>query len=126
MVPSVRQPPGATIMTNQPPSSSGHVRTTVDFAVSTRRSRDQPDDPEPNALRPEPPTPGGARADEPKSSAAPTPNPRRTFGTGRMEAFSDGVFAIAITLIALEIVIPGNRGSDLLKAVVEQWPSGSG
>jgi uncharacterized membrane protein len=40
-----------------------------------------------------------------------------------MEAFSDGVFAIAITLIALEIVIPPDRGSDLLNAVVEQWPS---
>ena len=43
--------------------------------------------------------------------------------TSRMEAFSDGVFAIAITLLVLEIGVPAGSEDDLLRAVAEQWPS---
>ena len=40
-----------------------------------------------------------------------------------MEALSDGVFAIAITLLVLDIVVPANAGRDLLRSVAALWPS---
>jgi uncharacterized membrane protein len=43
--------------------------------------------------------------------------------TGRLEAFSDGVFAVAATLLALNIVVPPpDKGASLVHALGAQWP----
>ena len=43
--------------------------------------------------------------------------------SGRVEAFSDGVFAIAITLLILDIKVPAGDGSSLWGELGKQWPS---
>ena len=50
-----------------------------------------------------------------------TPGARPSLSKGRMEAFSDGVFAIAITLLVLDLAVhpPGSA----LEQVFREWPS---
>lgn len=47
--------------------------------------------------------------------------------TGRLEAFSDGVFSIAMTLLVLDLKVPhlgsGASTPALAGALAQQWPS---
>ncbi len=51
--------------------------------------------------------------------------PARTESTTRIEAFSDGIFAVAITLLAIDLKAPvfhPVHDPNLLRAVLERWP----
>jgi uncharacterized membrane protein len=43
--------------------------------------------------------------------------------TGRVEAFSDGVFAIVVTLLVLDLKEPEHSPGELLDSLARQWPA---
>jgi len=51
---------------------------------------------------------------------------QRIDDTGRLETFADGVMAIAITLLILEVHVPQTAGRSLGTALARQWPSYAG
>jgi uncharacterized membrane protein len=48
---------------------------------------------------------------------------RISLRTTRMEALSDGIFAIAVTLLVLDLTIPAVTSKDVGDQLVDQWPS---
>jgi len=60
-------------------------------------------------------------SDDPSESPTDRQHPDNT--TERLEIFSDGVIAIAITLLVLDIKIPEAEPGELLHALGVQWPA---
>jgi len=70
---------------------------------------------------------GGTREPETVAGSPPAPRERRetvTSDTARLETFSDGVLAIAITLLILEVRLPHvPPDASLFRALLHEWPS---
>ena len=52
-----------------------------------------------------------------------SPHDGQPADTSRTEAFSDGVLAIAITLLVLDLVVPAHRDGALGHALAKLWPA---
>ena len=62
-------------------------------------------------------------ADEPREPTAVTDDGLRLSSTSRTEAFSDGVLAIAITLLVLDLHADVSAQGSLLQTLLHQWES---
>ena len=84
---------------------------------------------EPSSPSPGSDRPTGPAGSEPATGSTQTPTTDsaadrfRRSDTARVEAFSDGVFAIAVTVLVLEIGDPVHRQGRLGHALMEQWPA---
>jgi uncharacterized membrane protein len=50
------------------------------------------------------------------------PDATARYDTVRVEAFSDGVFAVAITVLVFDLKTPEHERGELLRALLDQWP----
>lgn len=58
------------------------------------------------------------------SDLSPGASHQDLYGIGRVEAFSDGVIAVAITLLVLDLRVPEpGEGGNLARRLVELWPN---
>ena len=104
-------------------------------AAATTRVGSSPDDlvlvPKLNAAIPTELAAAGTAGSPSKNAAVPREDNRlrtaagaeRRRDTSRVEAFSDGVYAVAITLLVLNVVVPAHPPGGLMRALGDLWPA---